>query len=48
MLDIEIEKYRRLGRTEIVDWYDGHQRGAAGLATRVAAIRESLDGPDAP
>jgi hypothetical protein len=29
MLDFEIEKYRRLGRHDIVDWYEG-SRAALG------------------
>jgi hypothetical protein len=41
-----IEKYRRLGRLDIVAWYEGH-RGATtsgrALGDRIEAIRVSLD-----
>lgn len=47
MLDFEIDKYRRLGRHEIVDWYEGYRaarRPADELSGRIAAIRAALDG----
>jgi hypothetical protein len=49
MLGFEIEKYRRLGRPEIVDWYEGWRAGrtdAVGgvLRERVGAIRLALEG----
>ena len=45
MLDEEIEKYRSLGRHEIVNWYEGARTSlpaAEELARRVARIRECL------
>ncbi|MDB5732497.1 MAG: hypothetical protein JWQ03_2392 [Variovorax sp.] len=45
MLDFEIEKYRRLGRPEIVAWYEGYRREpdtAGHLAARIDAIRKAL------
>ena len=45
MLDFEIEKYRRLGRNEIVRWYESARAGlpdAAELEQRVAAIEKQL------
>jgi hypothetical protein len=46
MLDFEIEKYRRLGRHDIVAWYEGYRAGrlpAGMLADRIKAIRAALD-----
>jgi hypothetical protein len=46
MLDFEIQKYRRLGRHDIVTWYESHQRDGASVATferRIDEIRSSLD-----
>jgi hypothetical protein len=46
MLDFEIEKYRRLGRLEIVAWYKGHrdaQTAGGSLGSRIEEIRASLD-----
>jgi hypothetical protein len=46
MLDFEIEKYRRLGRHDIVTWYESHRRDAecaAALRRRAEEIRASLD-----
>ena len=45
MLDFEIAKYRRLGRGEIVDWYEGARHGLpapAEMAERVLAIQAAL------
>lgn len=46
MLEFEIEKYRRLGRHEIVEWYEGYRRGSAlrGAAGRIEGIRGVLEG----
>lgn len=49
MLDFEIAKYRRLGRSDIVAWYEGYRADDAAVADsarRVAAIRTALDGND--
>jgi hypothetical protein len=46
MLDAEVEKYRRLGRTEIVDWYAGargHLPPTDELARSFAAALGALD-----
>lgn len=46
MLDFEIGKYRRLGRHEIVAWYECERDTACapqGLAGRIEAIRASLE-----
>jgi len=46
MLDFEVGKYRRLGRHDIVAWYEAYRRDAAGwdrLADRIREIRVSLD-----
>jgi hypothetical protein len=46
MLDFEIEKYRRLGRSDMVNWYEGARPGvqpAAAMQQRVTAILEALD-----
>ena len=54
MLEFEIAKYRRLGRPEIVDWYENRRNAAAPrdvLQGRIEAIRASLDrqgGPERP
>ncbi len=51
MLDFEIAKYRRLGRAEIVDWYENHRRAAGSreeLDARIEAIRLSLDSTMSP
>lgn len=50
MLGFEIEKYRRLGRHDIVAWYERERAGeravsADALRARVGAIRASLAGP---
>jgi hypothetical protein len=48
MLDFEREKYRRLGRADIVAWYAADRPDvppAALLEERVAVIRAALDGP---
>lgn len=46
MLDFEIAKYRRLGRTEIVRWYEEEPRPAReDLEARFAAIAATLDAP---
>jgi hypothetical protein len=45
MLEFEIQKYRRLGRREIVDWYEGAKKRlppAEELHTRVEAIFKHL------
>jgi hypothetical protein len=45
MLDFEIEKYRSLGRTDIVRWYENAKSGLPAteyLERRVVAIREHL------
>ncbi len=45
MLDFETEKYRRLGRPEIVAWYEDYRRApepAKALAARVEAIRRAI------
>jgi hypothetical protein len=45
MLDFEIEKYRSLGRTEIVRWYEDARTGLPSmgdLEKRMSAIREDL------
>jgi hypothetical protein len=45
MLDSEIEKYRGLGRREIVDWYERDKPNLASqeeLGRRVAGIRQQL------
>lgn len=40
MLEFEIEKYRRLGREDIVRWYEGYRdaQGSRALATHIDAI----------
>jgi hypothetical protein len=46
MLDFEIEKYRRLGRSEIVAWYQSHRDANSpghSLGSRIEAIRAALD-----
>lgn len=46
MLDVEIEKYRHLGRMEIVAWYEGYRAGRLPqelLAHRIALIRTEID-----
>lgn len=46
MLDFEIEKYRRLGRTEIVSWYEGARKTLPSqeeLSSRVKKILASLE-----
>jgi hypothetical protein len=46
MLDFEIEKYRRLGRHEIVSWYEGARDNLpppAELSSRVKNILANLD-----
>jgi hypothetical protein len=46
MLDFEIEKYRRLGRTEIVSWYESARQTLPPqeeLSSRVKTILASLD-----
>jgi hypothetical protein len=46
MLNFEIEKYRRLGRFDVVDWYESYRAdevSPASLAARIDAIRASLD-----
>ena len=51
MLDFEIAKYRRLGRAEIVRWYETEPRPALdNLEARFAAIAAALDAalPEAP
>jgi hypothetical protein len=46
MLDFEIEKYRGLGRTDIVNWYTTTcSTPVAEMASRFAAARASLDSP---
>jgi hypothetical protein len=49
MLDFEIEKYRRLGRTDIVNWYEAPQPDIRlpELHERVARIVAALDGREA-
>ncbi|WPB55016.1 hypothetical protein [Xylophilus sp. GOD-11R] len=45
MLDFEIAKYRRLGRADIVDWYERERAGlppADALTERVALIHSAL------
>lgn len=47
MLDFEIEKYRRLGRGDIVAWYEGHRDAAPpeareAVSVRVEAIRAAI------
>lgn len=45
MLDFEIEKYQRLGRRDIAEWYEGARRklpAPADLQQLVASIREHL------
>ena len=47
MLGFEIEKYRRLGRSELVAWYEGYGAEAEVVAAsveRVAGIRAALQG----
>ncbi len=47
MLDAEIEKYRRLGRTEIVEWYEGARNSLPDrdvLSRRVNGILAALEG----
>ena len=47
MLDFEIAKYRRLGRQEIVDWYEEARQALPSpseLEKRVESIRAHLDG----
>ncbi len=47
-LDFEIRKYRRLGRRDIVFWYQNareHLPVRAELASRIAAIRAHFDDP---
>jgi hypothetical protein len=46
MLDFEIEKYRRLGRREIVEWYERDRRELPAhdvLAAKLAAITRALE-----
>lgn len=46
MIEFEIEKYRRLGRREIVEWYEGAKKGLPAreeLHERVEAILKHLD-----
>jgi hypothetical protein len=46
MLDFEIAKYRRLGRMDIVAWYEAYHAdrlAPALLADRIATIRAALD-----
>lgn len=46
MLDFEIEKYRRLGRLDIVAWYEGYRAApvpAQWLSGRIEAIQGELD-----
>jgi hypothetical protein len=46
MLDFEIQKYQRLGRTDIVDWYESARAtlpGKAELEPRVKEIFAALD-----
>jgi hypothetical protein len=48
MLDFEIEKYRSLGRAEIVRWYEDAKSGLPAMESlekRVVAIREKLSIP---
>jgi hypothetical protein len=46
MLDFEVAKYRRLGRSEIVHWYQTERRPSRrALATRFRKIVSSLDAP---
>jgi hypothetical protein len=50
MLDFEIQKYRRLGRVDLVDWYEGYRAEPLPreeLAWRVDDIRASLGGTHA-
>jgi hypothetical protein len=45
MLDFEIDKYRNLGREEIVAWYEGYDadgRAHTDMTARIAAIREQI------
>lgn len=45
MLDFEIAKYRRLGRTDIVAWYESAAPAPAGeLEARFASVTALLDG----
>lgn len=49
MLDAEIEKYRRLGRADIVDWYDAWRQTperACPNADRIATICSAIDAVD--
>jgi hypothetical protein len=46
MLTFEIEKYRRLNRLDVVDWYESHSANNASVENsvrRIAAIRASLE-----
>jgi hypothetical protein len=46
MLDFEIQKYQRLGRTDIVSWYESAKAslpGKAELEPRVKEILAALD-----
>jgi hypothetical protein len=46
MLGFEIEKYRRLGRTDIVAWYESNRNATTSgeaLGGRIEAIRAALD-----
>lgn len=43
MLAFEIGKYQRLGRRDIVVWYESHPRGTMDLSDRITRIRSSLD-----
>jgi hypothetical protein len=46
MLTFEIEKYRRLNRLDVVDWYENYSANNASVENsvrRVAAIRASLE-----
>lgn len=48
MLDFEVAKYRRLGRTDIVHWYESEPRPAQPeLEARFATIATALDQPHA-
>ena len=50
MLDFEIAKYSRLGRGDIVAWYEHHCRGSVELSGRIEQIRAALalHGTDQP
>ena len=51
MLDFEIEKYRRLGRHEIVAWYESYCRDSAApdvMTDRINEIRAALDARRSP